>query len=510
MLQAHDHLQQIGDQLLNLYSNVTLLWQYLHMVEEKNDSVLKDNALVRQDNDTLRKDLGSARQDIDSLRKDHIALAQHADTLSLRLDSLHNTYIRLDSLLSNQQTQALVTDSIIRQLAIDVLRIDSQLVAVDSLFTLQNDTISRLRLDQQQQQLEQQQQTIDLLTESLADIMNRNYTPQYLTDSETGIRYTLTVKNGQLTPQRVRYRNILAISNSFFSSYAAERLWWCDRAMAASTDSCTISHYLEKATGANVDILRAWDFEANYAPDYDFATKMPINKDYEVVIVQIIENVTYRDNMQESWEALYDYVREKCPNALIIQHVGWDQRPYRFDAVCQAAKNKQIPVVDSRVETMTGNFRTGDYVTDAEGEYHAIQITEVADHPSDVGMLLLANNMLRAIGIEPVDSLNRLDIQQTEGGTVTACYDQWPHHGLVSLMVEPNSQCTILPDGTEIETQRLSNRYYRNTKHDYFVFVMPEADVTIVPQWQTPEPPENPEQPETPDSPDNPEGQSAP
>ena len=501
VLQAYDHLHEIGEQIVNLYSNVSLLWQYLHNVEEKGYSLDRQQQDLRLYTDSLGNRLGAdidslgyrLGADIDSLG---YRLDATADSLRQRLDSLTLRKLQADSLLGRQLPRIERIDSITAQLQNGLLECSRQLNVVDSICRAQQADITLL-----QQRIDEQQLTIDMLTASMSNTVNRNNEQQYLTDTETGQRYKLNITGGVLTAQPVTYQRMLAISNSFFSNGIQAGIWWANRGMAATTDSCTIDHYLKKATGATIDIMGMWDFEANYSTDFDFETKMPISKDYDVIIVQIQENARYRTELQASWEAMYDYLKRKCPNARIIQNIGWDQFPNRYEAIRKAAVSRQIPLVDSRTETMTGNLRPGDYVTDRQGVLHAIQIPEVAAHPSDVGMQLIANNMLRALGVAPVNTMHLINIEQREGGEVSTAYGQWPEHGLVSIMVCPadsmvlDSITVTTASGAKIETKTYANAFYDRTPRVYHVFTMPTEDVNITPYWRKPETTEEPEGP---------------
>ena len=488
VLQAYDHLQQIGEQIVALYSNVTLLWQYLHNVEEKGYEQDRRIIDIKDQTDSLEVNLHTR---MDSLGND---LHTRMDSLGWRLDSLAQSKMKADSLLGQQMPRIEHIDSVTRLLQEGLQQCSKQLETVDSICRAHHDDIALL-----QQRIDEQQKTIDMLTESMSKAVNRDNEQQYLTDTETGQRYKLNITGGVLTATPITYRRMLTISNSFFSNGIQEGIWWAYRGMAATTDSCTIDHYLKKATGATIDIMGMWDFEANYSTDYDFQTKMPVNKDYDVIIVQIQENANYRPDMQASWEALYDYLKSKCPNARIIQNIGWDQQPNRFEAIRMAAVSRQIPLVDSRVETMTGNLRPGDYVSDRYGKLHPIEIPDVCEHPSDVGMQLIANNMLKALGVAPVNTMHLLNIEQKEGGELSTPYGQWPELGIVSIMVNPaegmelDSITVTTAAGEKIETKAYTNDYYDTTSRLYHVFTMPREDVTITPFWRSPVDPVDPE-----------------
>ena len=304
----------------------------------------------------------------------------------------------------------------------------------------------------------------------------------------------MILNNGVITTIPA-YNNILVVGNSFTVHDYVEDLWWSTHSMAASTADVTWVKYLEEVSGAQVDILRGWDFEWNYPWDgYPFETGLPISRsDYDVVIVQIQENAMQVPdfNFKDGWVRLYTYLKGKCPNSIYMQCIGWDVEARTAD-ISEAAAEFNIPIVDNRVETMTGNFRVGDYVySNVDKIYYPINNGSVANHPSDVGFLLTANNVLRQLNLPTVENrMHAINIVEAEGGQLSVPYNSWPEKGIVSVRVEPESGHTlasvsvVTASGKTVETTKRTNDLFEEKEHDYYTFLMPDEDITVTPVWE--------------------------
>ena len=452
---------------------------------DDNRKMLNDTVLL------VRQQLAATNEQIDSL---HTLTSSRLDTLKIYADRLNDSlYVIIDK-------RMLRADSISNQ---RINRLDTithtTYQAVNRLLQLANDTL-RQRLAQAVEVQQQQQQTISQLTATLEQLQSqidetqhRMEVAQDYVDVNTGQTYRMALIDGELKPIPA-YHNILIIGNSFSTHDPIEDLWWSNHSMAASTADVTWVEYLKQVTATQVDVLPAWSFEWNYQkPDFNFKEHLPISRDYEVVIVQIQENAWPNPlyDYKAAWERLYTYLKEQCPRALFLQCIGW-YNEQRYSGIVHAAKTFNIPVVDNRKACGTGNFRVGDYVWgNADEQYHPINNQSVADHPSDVGFLLMANNVLRQLGLPTVEKrLHQLNITKAKGGILSVAYPQWPEKGLVSLRIEPDinrklkSINVVTLSGQTVDVVCHANSLYDGTEHAYCTFIMPSDDVTITPTWE--------------------------
>ena len=458
--------------------------------------------------DVTKERLGNTKLLVDSIdvqlaRND--SLFQTIGDHLLRSDSLFQTIgdhlLRSDSIDARLSTMLSRLDTLSTQ-RLD--RLDSVVHYADSVFKklehAVRDTLS-VKLaqsiavqEQQQQVIERLNATVDSLSAALTETKRRMNDGQVLTDVSTGQAYKMILNNGVITTIPA-YNNILVVGNSFTVHDYVEDLWWSTHSMAASTADVTWVKYLEEVSGAQIDILRGWDFEWNYPWDgYPFETGLPISRsDYDVVIVQIQENAMQVPdyNFKDGWVRLYTYLKGKCPNSIYMQCIGWDVEARTAD-ISEAAAEFNIPIVDNRAETMTGNFRVGDYVySNVDKIYYPINNGSVANHPSDVGFLLTANNVLRQLNLPTVENrMHAINIVEAEGGQLSVAYPSWPEKGIVSVRVEPESGHTlasvsvVTASGKTVETTKRTNALYEETEHDYYTFLMPDEDITVTPVWE--------------------------
>ena len=446
--------------------------------------------------------------------------ASRLDSLSLfvsrfdeREDSIQhivdNRLMRADSLFSRLDSITSQTDSALnslRQLTTDTLavRLEQQKQAADSLGTLLTrqqfvaDSLGTL-LAQSLAAQQRQQQTIEQLTSSLgqlqgelADARQQMGRSRDYTDVNSGQSYRMALINGQLVTIPA-YNNILVLGNSFSTHDYIEDLWWSNHSMAASTADVTWLRYLEQVSATQVDVVQGWHFEWYYQnEDFKFEAEIPVEKHYDVVIVQIQENAwpNLLYDYEAAWERLYTYLKSKCPDAVFMQCIGWYQEE-RYNGIVKAARKFGIPVVDNRQAIEQGLFRTGDYVYgNVDQQYHPINNASVAAHPSDVGFLFMANNVLSQLGLPTVEKrMHALNVADSDGGQLSLAYHQWPEKGLVSIRVEPAeghdlaSLTVQTASGATVEAVRRTNNCYQEEEHVYYTFIMPSEDVTITPVW---------------------------
>ena len=330
---------------------------------------------------------------------------------------------------------------------------------------------------------------MEQLADNLAETNNRVNAGTLMTDAFTGQRYKLCMRDGNIEFKPVGYKNILILGNSFTCNGTSPGVWWSWHSMAASCEKTAYTEYIKESTDADLEIIGMWDFELNYSTEYAFEENIPIHKNYDAVIVQIQENASYKPHMQASWEALYDYLHKSCPDAEVIQCMGW-YKPERYAAIRQAALNKHVVLVDNREAIMTGNFSPGDYVLGRDGIYHAIQRKDVCEHPSDVGLMMMANNILEAMGMRKLQKMHPVHIRTNEGGSLSATYGQWPENGIVSIRVIPDkgkrlaSLTVMAATGATIDTKKRTNSFLDGTTYDYYIFDMPNQDVIVTPTWK--------------------------
>lgn len=483
---AQSLINWLIDQRAITNENIGIVRDLLAAASERSDSL---HRLSSSGIDSLRA-VTEAR--LDSLSRFVSLFDEREDSIQQVVD---RRLVLADSLFARLDSVTILADNAIDSLRLIVtdtlaVRLMLQAQVADSLGVLLAQSLAEQQ--RQQQTIEQLTSTIGQLQDELADARRQMARSGDVIDVDNGKAYRLALVDGQ--PKYIpAYHNILILGNSFSIHDYTEDLWWSEHSMAASTADVTWVKYLREVSGAQVDVLRGWHFEWYYQnADFNFEAVFPINREYDVVIVQIQENAWPNPNYdyEAAWKRLYAYLKSKCPDAVYMQMIGWYEES-RYQGVTRAASDFNIPVVDNREVTMTGNFRPGDYVYGSvDHEYHPINNASVANHPSDVGFLLMACNVLRQLGLPTVEKrMHALNVVEADGGQLSVAYSQWPENGLVSLRVEPAEGYGLLSltvttaSGREVETVVRTNACYEETEHDYYTFLMPAEDVTITPAW---------------------------
>ncbi len=293
-------------------------------------------------------------------------------------------------------------------------------------------------------------------------------------DRVTGRKFKIVVSNGEIHLMPLSLNKILFIGNSYTEHGNSENVWWgSGRGMAASVDETQYTSIIGSATGAEIIKGNYVHFELAYSPNYDFEGNISINdSDFDLIVVQLFENAKFTDSMQESWESLYDFLHRKCPQASIVQLVGWYEEN-KFNAVSRAAAKKGVTLVNCTDDVSKGRYSLGDYVTGSDGNYHSIKNDGVAYHPSDVGFYGIAKKLLALYDVD-LNYLYSIDIHQGHDASISTPYESWVKGGVVNVRVTSgivNNISVNDSNGNQITVTK------RDTSH--FTFIMPDSDVIV-------------------------------
>lgn len=323
---------------------------------------------------------------------------------------------------------------------------------------------------------------LDTLETTVSNVQSQLAGIDVYTDVSTGDKYRILINNGQIYLKSLNYKKVLILGNSF-TNHGVNDYWYTQRGMASSISKVDYKHLLQTALGEDAEVTNIGNagFETGYNTSFDFSTIPFPEEEFDAVIVQLGENSSYRDDMQECWTNFLNYIKQKYPTADVVQVIGWSTGS-KLQAISKACSAAGITMLNCYDETYTGQFTEGDYVTAgvSETDYNIIK-PMVKTHPSDVGMLLIANRILSYWGMEELDMFRDITLQQNTGGTISVPYEQWVVGGLVSVKCDADSGYSIqslsVNNGDITVTQR-TNEY-----GIYYTFFMPDENITIVPTW---------------------------
>lgn len=319
-------------------------------------------------------------------------------------------------------------------------------------------------------------------------------------DRITGIKYHITVSNGNIVLQSLNIKSLMVIGHSFVNyGNSPEVDWYLDdgenRAMAASVNehqwTSLIKNKLELTT---LKLVSGVDFERNYSTDYDFASKWKVTDVYDAICIYLCENAVYNDTMQESWEAMLRYLKSAAPKARIFCTGSWvsNNKQQAIQAACENVSDivyvNMLPIYTTE-NNKSVNWNRGDYYYGRESTYYPIGAA--SGHPNDKGMLDIANTFLNYMGVEQIkNKTHNITLNQTSGGIIGTPNVEWLENGIVTIRCTPDSGHSIQSVSVQkssvgsIEVTRRTNNYYDNeTEMVYYTFTMPNEDVVVTPEW---------------------------
>lgn len=194
---------------------------------------------------------------------------------------------------------------------------------------------------------------------------------------------------------KTKVRNVLILGNSIVIHPPLPEIGWNNNwGMAASTQDSDFVHRLQNNIHQiNPNIKVSWgsisEFERDYV-NYDL-NKLSQYRNYDMIILKISENVSYKPNMKslfiENYDNLINYLNPNH-NSIIILVEGFWPSPVN-EMIKEYATEKNFPFVpiadlyNDKSNTAIGLFEN-------EG---------VSRHPSDKGMRKITNRIWETIKI---------------------------------------------------------------------------------------------------------------
>ena len=210
--------------------------------------------------------------------------------------------------------------------------------------------------------------------------------------------------NEKLEVEWLKYGfNYLAIGNSITIHGYADYWWDDDRGMAASTDENDYVHligkWLEENKTEEVKYY-AYNFAIWEIQSYDRAEILSVLDSYlssnlDLVTIQLSENASNIDTFETDCEELFNYIKDKAPNAqIIIIDDFWDKgdksKMKKKAAEALGFDFVSLDDIKGKLEYQAG---IGAVVEDKEGNKHTIEHSGVAAHPGDEGMKEIAERV---------------------------------------------------------------------------------------------------------------------
>ena len=333
---------------------------------------------------------------------------------------------------------------------------------------------------------------------SVSNIQSQITNSKTYVDDITNERYLLKVSNGELILQSLKIKNMLIIGHSFVVYGNAPQADWNlddgeNRAMAPSINAHQWTEFIKSKLKCTVELKSGVDFERNYSPDYDFASKWNVQDNHDVICIYLNENAVYNDTMQASWEAMLNYLKSAAPRARIFCTGSWtsNDKEKAIKAACSNVYGINyvdcIGLYSTKINAST-IWKRGDYYYGRESQYYPMGAPN--SHPNDVGHLDIANRFLQSFGEDTVKgNTHNITLNQKSGGTIETPNAVWVENGIVTIRCNPSDGYSISnvsvqrEGGGSVEVTRRTNTMYDDIERVYYTFTMPNENVLITPTW---------------------------
>ncbi len=213
----------------------------------------------------------------------------------------------------------------------------------------------------------------------------------------------------------------LCIGNSLTLVPELEGQWFSDSGMAASDSRHDYYALLGsglKESNTYVEGRRlnysSWEMFEGRGDKLSYLDRY-LSADLDLVVIQLGENVHEMGSFPEDYRLLIEYVKLKAPYAKIITVGNFFYDVDDIDAVKEEISKEEgvtfVSLDKIRNRRDIGNIDNvvfsqyekgvGNYVYDKNGIAHVIEDKFIGVHPNDLGMLYIANEILKALDKAP-------------------------------------------------------------------------------------------------------------
>ena len=119
----------------------------------------------------------------------------------------------------------------------------------------------------------------------------------------------------------------------------------------------------------------------------------------ELIIIQLGDNVSSTENLLADAKDLLIWFKNKCPNAKILWLYGWYKTNKNMPIIKQAVSEiSNCTLVDiSNYNVQKYQSKLGITYKDKNGNNAVINSKDIASHPGDLGMEMIANEILSVL-----------------------------------------------------------------------------------------------------------------
>lgn len=259
--------------------------------------------------------------------------------------------------------------------------------------------------------------------ESLQETVSEIDTSGIITDEITGIPYRIVVRNGQIVAESALYNNVLVLGNSI-TIHPNTSIWPAsNRGMAATKqeyDFCSImqTQMRLKDNSTTVTRLNISDWERDFTTSLSTLIGNNLTSNTNLVIIRLGENVTDNSVFGNALTNLLTYIRGITTARVVVTSLFWANTSKDEIIKTFADSNRLTYIKINQFGNSSYEESMGHYVYN--DDYTAIsEITNsgVALHPSNKGMVAIANEILNSLGYERSSNTYTLQTVTVSGTT---------------------------------------------------------------------------------------------
>ena len=190
--------------------------------------------------------------------------------------------------------------------------------------------------------------------------------------------------------------------------HAPNEVWWNETGMAASDADHDYVHLVSAFLSASHGKIAChpyyfyeWETAENRASKLSLLDPY-LDSGLDLVTIQLGENAEDLTTFEQDFEDLIRYVREKAPEArvLVIDDFWFNEERSRMKRSAADKAGVEFVSLEEIRGSADAEAGIGSVVYDPAGNPHTVQNADVASHPGDQGMRLIADQIIAALKAE--------------------------------------------------------------------------------------------------------------
>ena len=292
-----------------------------------------------------------------------------------------------------------------------------------------------------------------------------------------GNTYKMVVVDGNISLIPQQFKNIAVVGNSITLHGRSDAVNWLTSGygMAASTPDTDFSAFileacksLDSSSALTRKNLAHWEISLNLSDSIKSEVQTLVSGK-DLVIIKIGENVSSAaTNFSSAFAELIDYIISVNSNAeIVVCSLFWSDAA-KDKVMRDVAMSKNLVYCTGAMTDSEQMEAIGHYLKSSDGSYFEVTNYGVQRHPSDIGMLMIANSILAALNMETLEKLHSINVESN--GIEVECYTKGVENGIVTI------SANLAPTIKTTSGVTISKTSVADGK---WVFTMPNEDVNV-------------------------------